>query len=174
MLGSPLVCEGKLVAIVSHIEWQTQTATATAGQCGSAIGSISGGRIEPTASAAAAAGWGNKSGLPDVFSDVAFANQWISSHLSVKRKRKPVGGRRRSSSKLRQSQRRNESGRMRCSSGSGFVLAWVLVLNGLARWRECTVTMIIKFCSSQEVCGLPFDMSHVPFAVIWKQIVSKL
>ncbi|XP_019539340.2 ovochymase [Aedes albopictus] len=130
MLGSPLVCEGKLVAIVSHIEWQTQTATA--GQCGSAIGSISGGGIEPTASASAAAGWGNKSGLPDVFSDVAFANQWISSHLSVKRKRKPVGGRRRSSSKLRQSQRRNRSERRRWSSGSGFVLAWVLVLNGLA------------------------------------------
>ncbi|XP_065081025.1 trypsin 3A1-like [Ochlerotatus camptorhynchus] len=88
MLGSPLVCEGKQVAVVSRIAYWG------AGQCG----------------AVDAAG-GSKSGLPDVFSDVAFADHWISSHL-IRRKRKPVGGgRRRSSAKLRQSQRRNDAAR---------------------------------------------------------------
>ncbi|EAT40709.1 AAEL007582-PA [Aedes aegypti] len=126
MLGSPLVCEGKLVAVVSHIEWQiatTATAISTL-QCGSANG---------TGINAPNAGWGNRSSsLPDVFSDVAFANQWISSHLSVRRKRKPVGGRRRSSSKLRQSQRRNGSGGK--MSGKTFILAWVLLLEAI--WRR--------------------------------------
>lgn len=86
MLGSPLVCEGKQVAVVSRIAYWR------AGQCGDV----------------ADVAEGNKSSLPDIFSDVAFANHWISSHL-IKRKRKPVGGgaRRRSSDKLRQSRRRN-------------------------------------------------------------------
>ncbi|XP_062551731.1 trypsin 3A1-like [Armigeres subalbatus] len=119
MLGSPLVCEGKLVAVVSHIDWQT--ATAAAGQCGgtTAVGTVA---IVDEVDAAGA----NKSGLPDVFSDVAFANHWISSHLSDKRKqRKHTGGRRRSSH--RQFQRRN-GGAGRSAEGIAIV-GWVLLLN---------------------------------------------
>ncbi|XP_058818602.1 trypsin 3A1-like [Topomyia yanbarensis] len=77
MLGSPLVCEGKQVAIVSRLGAESLPMP---GQCSDDLG--------PTVPHG---GYG----LPDFFTDVAFGDKWISS-LVVRRKRKPTGSKRRS------------------------------------------------------------------------------
>ncbi|XP_058448220.1 trypsin 3A1-like [Malaya genurostris] len=78
MLGSPLVCEGKQVAIVSRLGAESLP---LADQCGDGLDPM----------AARLGGYG----LPDFFTDVAFGDKWISS-LVVRKKRKPAGSKRRS------------------------------------------------------------------------------
>lgn len=89
VLGSPLVCEGKQVALVSH----SSTTKFDAVSVAAAASAATPGHCNQTASAGR--------DLPDVFTDVAFADQWISSHTTVRRKRRPGSGKRRPSANIR-------------------------------------------------------------------------
>ncbi|XP_053693540.1 trypsin 3A1-like [Sabethes cyaneus] len=129
MLGSPLVCEGKQVAIVSRLGVESMQAVAMLAASTSAAGGVPEWAVGQCGGDPSDAGLAGQSfaiyGRPDYFTDVAFGNKWIDS-LTVRRKRKPGTGphRRRTSTKGWRNHRNGAPG------VSGSVLMIVLVVSG--------------------------------------------
>ncbi|XP_055547598.1 trypsin-2-like isoform X2 [Wyeomyia smithii] len=126
MLGSPLVCEGKQVAIVSRLGAESMQATAAVPMAGvsSGVGRLCDGDPGDTGPV------GQRFaiyGMPDYFTDVAFGNKWISS-FTVRRKRKLSSSQNRRRSSVKGGRNHRNGGAPGVSSS--VLVGAVLVLSG--------------------------------------------